>query len=387
MKTSNSKINNLTKYGISEILANKIISKSLSIQALKSLQKESLLEDYNFEEWEVEVIKHNLTRKAIPNKILIELLENSAYTCNICRGNKSDAYIIHHIEHYNISQNNSYENLIVLCPNDHELAHREGESLANKITPRQLRSAKKKWEQHVSEIPVRNAAIEGEIQDVDYVNVNRILELAIQIFDGSLPETKNSRVLREENILLATGQINPSHYEAYSLNKNTPLKFYALHGSTMLIYHYHELLIRCLNMVELFDLDDILNIKSIKGGIVGKFCYYVGGVYGKQYIGEINANSEPTYLHFKRNKIGVKWYVDPMFITSTTASWRISSHCIFIIYGKILNVKTKQDLVEIIIRPYAYGIPTNTKNRTPMISYFKNDLDDLTNDVFHDLSV
>lgn len=370
-----SQLENLLKYGIDSRLSNKIIDKGLNLTSLRGLNKKNLADDYHFEDFEVEKIKKSLTRKPIEENTLFELLENSAYTCNICKGVKSDAYVVHHIKHFNISQDNSYENLIVLCPNDHELAHREGEALANKISEKQLINAKFNWEKKVRERTVSIAAIEGDIHDLDYVNVERILELCIQTFDGTIPETKFTGRLEKEKLILSTGQINPELYQKFSLNPNTPLKFWAAYGSKTLTYHYFELLLKCLKKYELYDLDELLNLKSVKEGIIGKFCFYVGGVYGRQYRGEISKNSEPTYLHFKRNKIRVKWFIDPMYLTSSTASWRISSRHIFINYGKILNVQQIEDegkrLLEITIRPYAYGIPNHIKDRTPIIKYLK----------------
>lgn len=372
-------IEDYLKYGIDSRLANKVISKGLTISALRSLNKVNLKKDYNFEDFEIVQIKNAVIRKPIDESVLENLLENSAYTCNICKGVKSDSYIIHHIEHYNISQDNSYENLIVLCPNDHELAHREGEALANKISPKQLINAKYNWEKKIAERVVNKAAIEGDIHDLDYVNVERILELCLQVFNGEIPNTRYTSKLLESSLILTTGQINPKLYEKYSLNKNTPLKFWAAYGSKMLTFHYFELLLKCISNFDLHDLDDLLNATSIREGLIGKFCYHVGGVYGRQYKGEVIANSEPTILHFKRKKIRVKWFIDPMYLTSSTATWRISSRSIFIIYGKILNVnrvvENKKKILEIIIRPYAYGIPNHYKDRTPIIKYIKESED------------
>jgi len=369
------KLENLLRYNIDSNLANKIITKRLNISSLRSLSKDNLKDDYDFSVVEIDIIKEKLNRQPIDEEILIQLLEKSSYTCNICKGVKSDAYIVHHITPYNITQDNSYENLIVLCPNDHELAHREGEALANKITKKQLISAKNKWEQYVSEIPARKAAAKGDIETIDYINVNRILELTLRIFKSNIPQTNSSQQLYKNNYILETGEINPALYERYSINPNTPLKFFAGYGSGALIQHYFELLLECLKNNDLCDLDDLLNSKSLNEGVIGKFCYYIGGVYGRQYKGEINANSKPTLLHFRRKKIRVKWFIDPMYITSVTATWRISSRTIFLIYGRILSVNIveegKDRLLEIIIQPYAYGTPNFQKNRTPMIKYIK----------------
>lgn len=368
-------IESFLKYGIDSSLALKIISIGLNISSLRSLNKNNLKNNFEFEDFEIAQIKDALLRKPIEEDVLNKLLENSGFVCNICKGIKSDAYIIHHIEHYNVSQDNSYENLIVLCPNDHELAHREGEALANKITPNQLFKAKYNWEKKIAERIVTKAVLEGDIFDLDYVNVERILELCLQVFNGEIPKTKYTFTLLSSSTILPTGQINPELYEKYSLNKNTPLKFWAMYGSTMLRFHYFELLLKCMSKFDISDLDDLLNAKSIREGIIGKFCYHIGGVYGRQYKGNISAKSKPTILHFKRKKVRVKWFVDPMYLTSSTATWRISSRSIFIIYGKILNVnkivEKENNILEITIRPYAYGIPNHHKDRTPIIKYIK----------------
>lgn len=368
-------IENLLKYGIDSGLASKIVSKGLNISTLRSLNKSNLKNNFEFEDYEIAQIKDAVIRKPIEEDVLASLLENSAYTCNICKGVKGDAYIVHHIKHYNVSKDNSYENLIILCPNDHELAHREGEALANKISPDQLFRAKSNWEKKIAERIVIKSAVEGDIHDLDYVNVERIIELCLQVFNGEIPETKYANKLLDDKLIFPTGQINPELYEKYSLNKNTPLKFWAMYGSTMLTLHYFELLIKCLNKFDVCDLDELLNAKSIREGIIGKFCFHVGGVYGRQYKGKITAKSKPTILHFKRKNVRVKWFIDPMYLTSTTATWRISSRSIFIIYGKILNVnniiENNDKILEITIRPYAYGIPNHHKDRTPIIKYIK----------------
>ncbi|WP_149304956.1 HNH endonuclease signature motif containing protein [Pareuzebyella sediminis] len=374
-------MNTLIKYGIDIELADIAKSKNLNISTIRNTSKNNLIGKYNLPSHQAEILKRAVKRQPIDEDIVQELLERSAFTCCLCHGNKSDSYIIHHIEHYNISQDSSYENLAVLCPNDHELAHREGEALANKISPKQIIKAKNSWEKRVESNAIRTLALESNnVNDLDYINVNRVLELALQI-NKEVPDTIFSERLNAENLILSTGNINPQLYEKYNLNKNTPLKFFAMYGSTMLIQHYYKILLETFSKVKLYDLDDLLKVSELKKGIVGKYCFYTGGVYGRTYKGDvIDENSEPTIIHFRRKPFFVEWKVDPMFITSSTATWRIGRRPIYLVYGKILDVsetiEKKEKRLLIDIRPYAFGIPNKSKQRTPDIHYRDIDYND-----------
>ncbi|SEG31865.1 HNH endonuclease [Halpernia humi] len=366
-------MNNLIKYGIDNDLATIAESKNLNISTIKNTSKRNLVDKYNLNDYQATILKRSISRHPIDEDIIQELLERSAFTCCICKGHKSDAYIIHHIEHYNKSQDNSYENLAVLCPNDHELAHREGEALANKITPKNIIRAKTKWEKEVESNSIKRLALDGDVNDLDYINVNRVLELALQI-NSEIPITVYTDRLLDNNLILKTGNINPELYEKYNLNKNTPLKFFAMYGSTMLIQHYYEMLLFTLSKITLYDLDDLLKISEIKKGIVGKYCFYSGGVYGRTYKEKIiDENSTPTLIHIRRKPFFVEWKVDPMYITSSTASWRIGRRPVYLVYGKIIDIqeieKDGEKTLLIDIRPYAFGIPNKSKQRTPDIHY------------------
>lgn len=373
------KLKNFLKYGVGKDLATKAIAKGLNISTIKNTSKQNLIEKYNLLNNEAHILKSYTSRKPIDERVLQELLERSAFTCCICRGVKSHAYIVHHIEYYHKSQNNNYENLAVLCPADHELAHREGLALAHKITPKNIKSAKAKWEKIVEENSVRRAAQDGEVLEIDYINVDRVLELVLDI-NEYIPETIYTQTLLENKLILTTGDINPELYERFNINKYEKLNFFSRFGSTMLIRHYFELFRQCLNRLQFHDLDDLLTLSSIKKGVIGEFCFYVGGLYGRTYKGnEINASTEDTIIHFRRKPFYIEWKVKPMFITSTTAHGRISERPIYLVYGKILNI-TEQEMdgnkrLKIEIRPYAFGIPNKSKRRKPAIHYRDIDID------------
>jgi len=86
--------------------------------------------------------------------VLRSLLENSNYLCNCCKGDKGQCFIVHHIEEYSTSQDNSYGNLIVLCPTCHDQAHRSPTQLTLSIPPEMLKYSKANWE---VEVERRNA--------------------------------------------------------------------------------------------------------------------------------------------------------------------------------------------------------------------------------------
>ena len=136
------------RYGIPTDEASKYEAVELSVSTFRVTPINKLVEHYGISSEEASWVKQCITRQPIQEEVVQKLLENSNFVCCCCKGIKGDSYIIHHIVEYEISQNNSYENLAVLCPNDHDLAHRSP-SLTNKLTPNQIRKSKENWEKEV----------------------------------------------------------------------------------------------------------------------------------------------------------------------------------------------------------------------------------------------
>ncbi|MEY9195534.1 hypothetical protein ABIA16_000650 [Sinorhizobium fredii] len=112
------------------------------------------IKDKGFTGEEAKALKAAVVRQPIDETVLLLLLENSNYLCNCCKGDKGLSFIVHHIEEYSTSQDNSYDNLIVLCPTCHDQAHRSPTQLTLSITPEMLRYNKANWE---VEVELRNA--------------------------------------------------------------------------------------------------------------------------------------------------------------------------------------------------------------------------------------
>jgi hypothetical protein len=126
------------QYGVSNQIAAELEAKGISLSTFKSTPIKNLIDDYKLESTIIEFVKDCIQRKPIDEYVIQELLEKSNFVCCICKGQKSDGYIIHHIVEYNKTQDNSFDNLAVLCPNDHDLAHRKGIALTNRITENQI---------------------------------------------------------------------------------------------------------------------------------------------------------------------------------------------------------------------------------------------------------
>jgi predicted HNH restriction endonuclease len=139
-KMALTKIEKFLQYGISNQLAQKAVSAGLTVTKARTLNRQDMVARFGLSQDEAKILSKAVKRAPIDPDLVHLLLERSNFVCSICRGQKSPAYIIHHIEEYEISQNNNYHNLVVLCPNDHDLAHQAGLSL--KITKEQLKKSK-----------------------------------------------------------------------------------------------------------------------------------------------------------------------------------------------------------------------------------------------------
>lgn len=159
------------QYGIPSDWAESFDAKGISVAAFKKTSAKMLQQKFAIPAENIAFVKACLTRKPIDRDELETLLNNNRFVCCVCRGTKGQSYIVHHIIPYAQTQDNSYDNLAVLCPVDHDLVHREGTMLTQKITPDQVRKAKYKWEQKVEEMDAQAASAAGDLYEVDFINV------------------------------------------------------------------------------------------------------------------------------------------------------------------------------------------------------------------------
>jgi hypothetical protein len=362
------------QYGVASDLAEKLSLLGLPKSTFDKTSKKNLCERYGLGNEEVKLVKELIKRHPIDENTIEHLLESANYVCCVCKGTKGNSYIIHHIEEYSISQNNEYYNLAVLCPVCHDTAHKNGKSLSLKLTEDQIYKSKEKWEKEVERLNVEKASKNGNIFEVDFLNVPRILELSKELF-SEIPTTSYTEDLIKQNLIDLDSNLNSQKIAELAKNPNTPLIFFAAWGSSMLKFHYFDIFKRILSHLEFKDLELLLNKTSIKSGIVGEYCYYVGGLYSSTLPGDINGETEFMKFHIRKKQFIVEWLVDPKYFGSSSAKWRTDQRNVYMIYGKVrnVNIEVVDDKKKIIIdiRPYCFGLPEKRIDRKPVIAYLK----------------
>jgi len=99
-------MNTYIQYGVSIVLAEKLEALNLPKNTFEKTSNQNLTDKYGLDLDEIKNIKKLIKREPIDEDILQQLLENSNFTCCVCKGTKSDSYIIHHIDAYSSSQDN-----------------------------------------------------------------------------------------------------------------------------------------------------------------------------------------------------------------------------------------------------------------------------------------
>lgn len=167
------------QFGVPSNWAHEYELTGIPAATFKVTSKKNLLLKYQIPENQIKFVKHCLVRQPIDEAIVQKLLQNSKFVCCLCQGQKSNAFIIHHIIEYSISQDNTYSNLAVVCPNDHDLAHRSGIALTSKISEKQIRAAKINWEKQVineNKAQAINKPLRGKIKDWKEINPYKELQ-------------------------------------------------------------------------------------------------------------------------------------------------------------------------------------------------------------------
>lgn len=370
------------QYGVAKDLAEKISQLGLPKSTFEKTSIKNLCARYELDFEEVKLVKELIKRQPIDEHTIDTLLERSNYTCCICKGVKGKSYIIHHIEEYSISQNNEYLNLAVLCPVCHDTAHKKGKSLSLKLTEKQIHTLKAKWEHEVEKINVEKASKNGNIFEVDFLNIPRIIELSRELFLEAA-KTEHTQELIKNNFIDSENNLNICKIANIAKNPNTPLIFFAPLGSSMLTFHYFDIFKKIITHLNFKNLDSLLTKSSIKTGIIGEYCYYVGGLYSSILPDNINGETKCMKFYISKRHFKVEWLVDPKYFVSSSAKCRTSQRTVYMIYGKIRNVNIdtidNNKKITIDIRPYCFGLPEERINRTPTIAYEK-EIDDIFDD-------
>ncbi len=145
----------LISAGLSSEIAKKAAKKGLTIEKLSTLsQKESIQAFGYYENGSVEgaSVSEAVKRKPISPETVKKLVSESDWKCCMCWDiSKETPVIIHHINFHSKTNDDSYENLVVLCPNHHALAHSNWSISRHPLPPELLKERKNNWTQAIAE--------------------------------------------------------------------------------------------------------------------------------------------------------------------------------------------------------------------------------------------
>lgn len=322
-------LDRLIQYGVSDALAEKAREAGLTTTKIRTLAARDLKEKFGFSVEEAKELKKCVVRQPIEPDTMNLLLDRNNHTCCVCKGTKGGGIIVHHIEPYEVGQDNRYSNLAVLCPNDHDRAHTTG-GLSLSLTEDQIRNAKDKWEKLVELTNAQAAASAIEVVDeaIDYVNVMRIEEMCIKRL-GRIPKTSITSYLMGKRILDANGRFD----EAYVRNHLSNGRYLFDYINSSETEHYRQLLAKLSPHLKFQDLSEAARsgIRKLKV-LEGEYAYFIGGVTSKRPSTPIAKSAPPIIFKHKAKKVRIQWDGDPKYLQSSSAISRQGRQNNYIIY-------------------------------------------------------
>jgi hypothetical protein len=119
------------------------------------------------------------------------------------------------------------------------------------ITEKQLRQAKSAWEDQVLQENVRRTAQRIEVRDsaIDYVNIRRIEELCVRLFNH-IPDTSVSPVLKRRGILGPDGNFDQKYVQEHLSGGRYLFDYTNSHE----MEHYRQLLGKIAEVTDFADL-------------------------------------------------------------------------------------------------------------------------------------
>jgi hypothetical protein len=131
--------NALLALGFDTDLIARIDSHHHTVDALRSLSKPALRAAYTPEE--VELIQDRIKRQPIPEETLERVIEQADAACCFCAdGNNARPFQIHHAVEYACTQDNSEDNLILVCPTHHQNVPKHLSAEEQKVVRRKWRA-------------------------------------------------------------------------------------------------------------------------------------------------------------------------------------------------------------------------------------------------------
>ncbi len=150
----------LLKYGISEEDTELLVANGYTKTKIESVKIKEL--EILFPSEKAKEIKIKLTRQPIQEEVFMRLIKETELHCPFCWNILEEKpIIIHHIDPYNETQDNSYNNLIVLCLNHHADVHTKREISKNNYPKKKLLYRKEEWIEELKEYKAGNRPAPG----------------------------------------------------------------------------------------------------------------------------------------------------------------------------------------------------------------------------------
>ncbi len=128
----------LLGHGFTTDLIDKIDKNNYTVELLRAASKAKLGE--NFTQDEIRAIKAKIERTPISEVVVEEVLRKSRGCCCYCdNGDSSQPCQLHHVVMHSLTQDNSEENLLLVCPTHHVVIHE------NRIPAEQQKSTRWAW--------------------------------------------------------------------------------------------------------------------------------------------------------------------------------------------------------------------------------------------------
>ncbi|GBQ30679.1 HNH endonuclease [Gluconacetobacter azotocaptans] len=332
------KIIDFVNYGVPLELAERAKRLNLTKAKIQAFRRPELMQ-MGLSEEDVKCLKDCLVRVPIPDETVYLLLGNSNSTCCVCKGQKGQTYIIHHIKPYATSQDNKYENLIVLCPSCHDIAHHPS-GLTLGISAKNLRKRKADWENEVALANSHRAAAQFKITSlgVDYANITR-LEQACRGLLGEIPALSGAKNLRNFGVRFhADGTMNIDDILERLSNGRFLFNF---PGSASSLY-WIELVEQLGSVVPFHDINaaDTAGVTALHS-LSGQFAFYTGFCQGERVPEPIRWPSDPINVSAELDNVVINFAVDPLYLLSATAISRIRERNRYAVYFWIRSVDTE----------------------------------------------
>jgi hypothetical protein len=267
-------------------------------------------------QFEVDAIRPG-SRPPLDEDVVFKLLHDSKRTCCICR-DPERPIIIHHIEEYSTSHDNTESNLVVLCLEHHGEAHTKRQ-LSLTLTPEHIREHKRRWLNAVA-ISDARTLVDGASANYanwDYINLKRLFELLQNLGLAGIAG-RGFDYLKAREIVDDTGLITSS--QTWKVDHRPSFYQYQL-GDGIYLYAYTKSLLEAgLIRLGIADLTNNWSHNELKTLLKpGKWIAVQGAFYFKRMNKLNRGPGQEMLVHQKRQGVSTEFLIDLWEATSSSA--------------------------------------------------------------------